>query len=81
MPTGTLETLEQRLTALEREMIQVKEQLEAQQAQQPNPWLDYVYGAFKDDPLFEQAVQYGREWRESQDGLDGEEEDGPAGHG
>lgn len=81
MPTGTLETLEKRLTILEREMTQVKERLESQQARQPNPWLEYVYGAFKDDPLFEQAVRYGREWRESQNRIDDEEEDVSAGHG
>lgn len=63
-------TLEERLSALEREMTQVKARLAAQTARQPNPWLDQVYGAFKDDPLFEEAVRYGREWRESQNRVD-----------
>jgi hypothetical protein len=80
MVTGTLETLEERLTSLEREMAQVKERLAAQNTQPANPWLDHVYGAFKDDPLFEEAVRYGREWRESQNRMD-DEDNVSDGHG
>ncbi len=67
MITGISETIEERLTTLEREMTRVKARLEPETVQPPNPWLDHVYGAFKDDPLFEKAVKYGQEWRESQD--------------
>src|SRR5205814_8862624 len=28
-------------------------------------WLDEWFGVFKDSPAFEEAVRYGREWRES----------------
>ena len=77
MPTPTVE---ERLTALEREMIQVKERLESQHNQPSNPWLDHVYGAFKDDPLFEEAVRYGREWRETQNRIDAEEDNVSDGH-
>lgn len=54
MATGTVE---QRLSALEQEMAQVKERLEPENARQPNPWTDHVFGAFKDDPLFEEALR------------------------
>ena len=81
MTTRTLETFEERLTTLEQEMTRVKKRLESQNARQTNPWLDHVYGAFKDDPLFEEAVKYGREWRESQNGMDDEEDDVSDGHG
>jgi len=80
MVTGTLETIEERLTTLEQEMSRVKERLESQNARPINPWLDDVYGAFKDDPLFEEAVKYGREWRESQNRMDDEADDVSDGH-
>ena len=66
MTTEALETFEERLTTLKREMNRVKARLEPETVQPLNPWLDHVCGAFKDDPLFEEAVKYGREWRESQ---------------
>ena len=70
MANNTLKTLEERMTTLERDMTEVKESIETQNSRQPNPWLDQVYGAFKDDPLFDEAVKYGRKWRESQNALD-----------
>lgn len=81
MTTEALETFEERLTTLEREMTRVKARLEPENPQLPNPWLDHVYGAFKDDPLFEEAVRYGREWRESQNAEEDEADDVPVGHG
>ena len=66
MAAGTLETLEQRMTAMEQEIMQVKKRLLPENTVTANPWLDHVFGAFKDDPLFEEAVRYGREWREAQ---------------
>lgn len=79
MVNATLETIEERLSALEQEVRQVKARLEPKPLPQTNPWLDHVYGAFKDDPLFEQAVRYGREWREAQNAE--EEDDVSDGHG
>ena len=81
MATGTLEMLEVRLTALERRMSQVQGLLEPENARQYNPWLDQIYGAFKDDPLFEEAVKYGREWRDSQNKIEVEENIVFDGHG
>lgn len=76
-----IETLEERLEILEREMTQVKARLEPQDSSKANPWLTHVYGAFKNDPLFEESVRYGREWRESQNGGSDEEDNVPDGHG
>ena len=60
------ETLEVRLTTLEKEMALVKEQLAAVKPEEPVPWWDQVYGSFADSEGFEEAVRLGREYRESQ---------------
>lgn len=67
MATGTVE---QRLSALEQEFAQLKQRFETDNVPPTNPWVDQVWGAFENDPLFEEAVRYGREWRESQNGMD-----------
>ena len=75
------ETVEQRLSTLEQEMRRVKERIEPENTMTANPWLDHVFGAFKDDPLFEEAVRYGREWREAQrEDYDDDASDVPDGH-
>jgi hypothetical protein len=56
--------LELRVMALEAEMTQVKKQLEKAIGSQED-WLDAVYGAFANDPHFEEAMRLGREYRES----------------
>ena len=58
------ETIEARLSALEREMSQIKRLLE--NASRPGePWWERIAGAFEDDPAFEQAMKLGRQYRES----------------
>jgi hypothetical protein len=56
--------LELRVMALEAEMTQVKKQLEKAIDSQED-WLDAIYGAFANDPHFEEAMRLGREYRES----------------
>lgn len=56
--------IEQRVAALEADMARVKEQLEKCVPAQKD-WLDEIYGAFEDDPIFEEAMRLGREYRES----------------
>ena len=59
-------TLEERVTAMEQEIAQLKQQLQANKpATEPHPW-EKIFGVFKDSPEFEEAVRLGREWRESQ---------------
>lgn len=57
-------TLEERVEALERKLAELQVQ----------PWLSppvkkdplSIFGAAKDDPLFEESVKLGEEWRTSQ---------------
>jgi hypothetical protein len=56
--------IEQRVAALEADVARLKEQLES--AVPPRgDWLDEIYGAFADDPHFEEAMRMGRAYRES----------------
>jgi hypothetical protein len=56
--------LEQRVAALEAEVTQLKEQVK-KAVPSKGDWLDNIYGAFADDPHFEEAMRLGREYRES----------------
>ena len=56
--------IEHRVAALEAEMARVKEQLEKAVPSQGD-WLDEIYGAFENDPIYEEAMRLGREYRES----------------
>jgi len=58
--------MEQRLVALEK---QVQSLSAARQSAAPatnKDWLLKIWGSFADDPAFEEAMKYGREWREAQ---------------
>lgn len=57
-------SLEERVCLLEQELTQMKSQLAAPQKKD---WLS-TFGAFADDPLFDEIVQTGREYRQSQQG-------------
>lgn len=56
--------IEHRVAALESEVARLKEQLE-KAVPAKGDWLDEIYGAFADDPHFEEAMRLGREYRES----------------
>ncbi|MGH9840549.1 MAG: hypothetical protein ACREEM_17365 [Blastocatellia bacterium] len=56
--------LELRVAALEAEMDLVKQKLEAE-ASAAKPWWQEIYGTFAGDPLYEEAMRLGREYRES----------------
>ncbi|MGH8597905.1 MAG: hypothetical protein ACREXT_14705 [Gammaproteobacteria bacterium] len=56
--------LELRVTALETEMARVKEQLQ-KSAPSQGDWLDEIFGVFDNDPIYEEAMRLGREYRES----------------
>ena len=56
----TIAELEKRISVLEKEVASLKS------APQKKHWWDEIAGTFADDPMFEQAMRYGREWRESQ---------------
>ena len=56
------QTIEERVTLLEQEMRKVKAQ---NKSKDTRPWWEQRFGAFKDDPLFEEAVKAGEEYRKS----------------
>jgi hypothetical protein len=51
--------LAKRVAALEAEVDRLKRQIEA-----PGSW-ERIIGTFANDPLYERAMKYGREYRES----------------
>lgn len=58
--------LEGRVATLEAELSKLK-QLLVSLLQRETPWWSSIAGSFEDDPTFEEAVQLGKEWRQSVD--------------
>jgi hypothetical protein len=58
-------TLEQRVEQLERELAQLKQQVQSTPQQPEQPWWEKIVGVFADDPDFEAAMELGREYRQS----------------
>ena len=59
------QTVEERLAALEAEVVQLKQQRSA--SEEPMlPWWEQRWGAFKDDPIYDEAMRLGAEYRKSQ---------------
>jgi len=56
--------IELRVAALESEVAQLKHRIEAV-AKPARPWWQEIYGTFANDPLYEEAMRLGREYRES----------------
>lgn len=56
-------TVEERLTALEKELRELKQQVTVQIDQRS--WIEKIAGTFKDDPDFEEIVRLGREFRKT----------------
>lgn len=70
------QTVEERLAAVETELQELKR--EREQIKEQNkaiPWWEQIRGQFKDDPMYDEAMRLGREWRESEDRVDEGEED------
>ena len=61
MATGSLED---RVTALEKELAHMKARLKSTEHASPD-WLDKICGSFTNDPIYEEAMRLGREYRES----------------
>lgn len=58
--------LEERVTALEREVRKVKAALKAVPQGSQHPWWERLAGQFKNDPLFDELVAAGQAYRRSQ---------------
>ncbi len=56
-------TVEERLSALEKELRELKHQVTVQPS--PQSWIEKIAGTFKDDPDFEEIVRRGREFRKA----------------
>ena len=56
--------LEARVAALEVELSRLKQQLHTV-VKPAKPWWEEIYGTFADDPMYEEAMRLGREYRES----------------
>jgi hypothetical protein len=63
MPSATLE---ERLAALESEVAQIKELVRSECAGRKEPWWERRLGAFQNDPLYDEAMRRGGEYRRSQ---------------
>jgi hypothetical protein len=59
-------SLEERLTAVEKDLAQLKQKLENDKPLTAVPWWQQISGTFRDDPMFDEAMRLGREWRNSQ---------------
>ncbi len=59
-----VQEIELRVAALEAEVAQLKQKLECV-TNPASPWWREIYGTFADDPLHEEAMRLGREYRES----------------
>jgi hypothetical protein len=57
-------SLKQRVEALEAEVACLKAKVEGP-ACDARPWWDKIAGTFANDPIYEEAMRLGREWRES----------------
>jgi hypothetical protein len=54
-------SIEQRLSVVEAAIAQLQQQTGSSE---PN-WLQEITGSFKNDPIFDEVMAYGREFRES----------------
>ena len=61
-----VEALEKRMTALENELAQIKQELAAEKSLSAPAGWEKMFGIFADSEGFEEATRLGREYRESQ---------------
>jgi hypothetical protein len=57
-------SLEERVAALEAEVARLKQERTGSAGLQ-QPWWKEIWGTFKDDPVYAEAMRLGREYRES----------------
>lgn len=60
-------SLEQRLTAVEAEISELKQKIKESQS---SNWIQQVSGIFKDEPAFDEIIAYGREIRKNNGFVD-----------
>jgi hypothetical protein len=57
------EQLEERVALLEAEVARLKHKVDSDEP--VKPWWDQIVGTFADNPAYEEAMQLGREYRDS----------------
>jgi hypothetical protein len=57
--------LEDRVKALEDEVARLKSRLDGTGKKQPD-WLETAWGAFANDPIYDEAMRLGKKYRDSQ---------------
>jgi hypothetical protein len=67
------EQLEERVALLEAEVARLKSKVEADSS--PKPWWEKIAGTFADNSAYDEAMQLGREYRESLSSNSQEESD------
>jgi len=55
--------LERRVAALEADLTKLKTQIEAMHTTQP--WWEQIAGTFQHDPMYEEAMRLGQQYRQS----------------
>ena len=58
--------IEKRLEMLEAEVALLKSKIEKKDDKTELPWWEQRIGVFADDPIYDEAMRLGREYRESQ---------------
>jgi len=58
-------SLEQRVAALEAGVARLKNEQDGASTFR-KPWWEEIRGSFKDDPVYDEAMRLGREWRKAQ---------------
>ncbi|MEL6469137.1 MAG: hypothetical protein AAFQ74_05375 [Cyanobacteria bacterium J06623_4] len=63
-----VEPLEARVALLEAEVARIKDKLDNQAMPESSsiPWWEKIAGTFADDPVYDEAMQLGKEYRDSQ---------------
>lgn len=69
----TIETMEERLTAVEREVAQFKQRALDTAPPAPLPWWEKIASTFAQSEHYDEAMRLGREYREAQRPTDDEE--------
>ena len=61
------QTLEERLTVVETKLEELQQAKVSDKSDEDVPWWKRIIGIYANSPEFEEAVKFGREWRESED--------------
>ena len=58
--------IEKRIAVLEAEVASLKSKVEKKGDKNEIPWYEKTAGTFADDPIYDEAMRLGREYREAQ---------------